>query len=115
MDHADLVRRNIQEGLEPRDPLVEKLSAMDQHQCVGAARRNQLRRNDCLAERRGRCKHAGVVLEKISGGCILLRRQFAEKPRADPNTAALWAQSHGIGDDLDTVDANPVPTAPKDP
>jgi two-component system nitrate/nitrite response regulator NarL len=31
--------------------------------------------------------------------------------------AALWAQSHGIGDDLDTVDANPGTngTARKDP
>ena len=26
--------------------------------------------------------------------------------------AALWAQSHGIGDDIDTAAATPVPTAP---
>jgi len=28
MDDANLVRREIQEGSEPRDPLVEKLAAM---------------------------------------------------------------------------------------
>ena len=77
---------------------------MNQHQCVGVARRNQLCCNDRLAERRGGRKHASVVLEKISGGCILLKRQFTEKPRTKPCALlAFIAQLHRNADLIEEI------------
>ncbi len=59
MDDAELVRRDIQKGLETRHPLIEELPAMDKDQGVPISRRNHFRGNNGLAECRGRCEHPG--------------------------------------------------------
>ena len=83
MDNAELVRRDVQEGLETRDPLIEKLPTMDENQGVPIPRRDHFRGDDGLAECRGRCEHPGFVLEKGRGSVILFRRQLSEKPCPD--------------------------------
>ena len=68
MDHAEAVRRDVQKRLQPRDPLLEKLPAMDKNQGVPFPCSDHFRRNNGLAECRGRRKHPGFVLEKSCGG-----------------------------------------------
>jgi len=96
IDDANLGRRDVQEGVEPRDPLVEQLAVMDQYQGVPVARRDQLRRDDGLAKRRGRGEHAGVALEEMCGRHVLLRHQLAQESRPDERPLlALIAHARG--------------------
>ena len=74
MDHADLVRRDIQKRLKPRDPLLKKLPAMDENQGVPSPCSDHICGNNGLSECRGRRKHPGFVLEKSRGGRLLLFR-----------------------------------------
>jgi hypothetical protein len=66
IDNTELVRRDVEEGLEKRRPLLEKLPAMDKDQCVAIPRRDHFRSYDSLAECRGRCEHPGFVLESCA-------------------------------------------------
>src|ERR1700693_6350895 len=86
MDDTELVRSDIEEGLETRRPLVEELPAMDKDQCVPISCRDQFRGNDGLAESRGRCEHPCFMWKKGRGSFILLRRQLTEKlcPQGPP-------------------------------
>ena len=65
----------------PSDPLVHELSAVNQDEGVGSAGGQQRCRNDRLAERGRRRRHAGVMLAQRIGGRRLLRRQFHSRRR----------------------------------
>ena len=80
IDHADLVRRDIQKRPEPRDPLLKKLPAMDENQGVPSPCSDHICCNNGLSECRGRREHTGFVLEKRGDRLLLFGRQFAEKP-----------------------------------
>jgi hypothetical protein len=96
MDDAELVRRDIQKGLETRHPLIEKLPAMDKDQGVPISRRNHFRGNNGLAECRRSCEHPGFMPEKSCGSLILFRRQLTEKPCPDqPSLLAFVTQLGG--------------------
>src|SRR5258708_39185890 len=97
MDNAEFVRSDIEEGLETRHPLIEKLPAMDEDQCVSIPLRDHFRGNDGLAECRGRCEHPGFMREKGCGSFILFRRQLAEK--ASPDRPPLLAFVALLGND----------------
>ena len=93
VDDAEPVRRDIQEGLETRHPLIEKLPAMDEHQRIPISLRDHFGRNDGLAECRSRGKHPGFMQEKGGGGIVLFRGQLTEKPYPEgPPLLAFIAQ-----------------------
>ena len=83
VDDAELVRRDIQEGLESRHPLVEKLPTMDQHQRVPSraaiifAAMTVLPNAVVAASTPVSCGRRAAV------AFILFRRQLAEKPCPD--------------------------------
>src|ERR1700733_13341407 len=64
IDDSDLVRRDIQERLQPRDPLFEKLSAMDKNQGGPSPGGDQIRSDNGLPKCRGRRQYSGFELQK---------------------------------------------------
>jgi hypothetical protein len=79
MDNAELIQRNVEEGLETRHPLVEKLPPMDKDQRAPIPHRDHLRGNDGLAECRGCREYPRFVLEEGCGSFVLFRRQLTQK------------------------------------
>ncbi len=79
MDDSDLVRRDIQERPQPRDPLFEKLSAVDESQRGPSPSSDYIRSDNGLSKCRGRRQYPGFVFQKGRGRLILFSRQFAEK------------------------------------
>src|SRR5271165_132052 len=82
-DNADTVRGYVQKRLEPRHPLVEKLTAMDKDQGSAFPRRDHVCGDDGLPECRGRREHAGFMREKRRSSFILFWPQLTNKPCLD--------------------------------
>ena len=70
-------------GLKARHPLIQKLPAMDENECVTIPCRDHCRGDDGLAERRGSREYACFVCEEVRGGGLLFRRQLAQEPFAN--------------------------------
>ena len=80
-DLPDRGCREIEKRREPRDPLFHELAAVDEHQRVGPAGRDDGRGDDRLAEPGRRGEHAGLVGQQSIGGGLLFRGQASEKSR----------------------------------
>jgi hypothetical protein len=76
-DCSDRGERHFEEGRKPLSPLVQKLAAMYEHQCVDLAGGDEPGADHGLAERRGCAQYTGVVRQDRLRCLDLLRRQLA--------------------------------------
>jgi hypothetical protein len=79
--------RNVQECRESVDPLLEQLPAVNEHECVDAALRDQPGGHDCLAECSGCRQHACLVRQKRLGRSLLLGSKLAAECHVQGLTA----------------------------
>ena len=104
---------DVEEGAQPRHPLIQQLLPMHQDQRVGVSLGYQPAGDDGLAEGRRGCEHAGVVRHQGIHGRLLFLGERTEKARPEGRAAISLVTQFGsdtIGNEK--VDSS-IDTAPR--
>ncbi len=89
-DSSDRFRRDIEERRETLNPLVEQLTAMNQHERVHAAPGDEPRGDDGLAERCCGCQYASLMTQHRVRCCLLLLPKLALKLHLQTTAVATF-------------------------
>ena len=95
-DDPNTICLDVEEGAQPRHPLIQQLLPMHQDQRIGVSLGYQSASDDGLAECRRGCEHASVVRHQGIHGRLLLLGERTEKARPEGSTTISLVTQFGM-------------------